>query len=69
MAIQQPQNNFQQAPPPWTNNGSQQPPPPLMNFSSQIDNLNVQQLKLREQIIQSESNLQAQRQVIKFSTS
>lgn len=76
MQQQQPQNNFQQAPPPWTNNGNnlstqpppqlvqQAPPPSLMSISSQIDNLNVQQLKLREQIHQSESNLLAQRQVI-----
>lgn len=39
------------------------------NFSAQIDTINAQQMKLREQILQSEKNLSAQHQVIKHNCS
>jgi len=64
---QQPQNNIppnfqqqqEQSPSIWSNNQ----PPPQLNFTVQIEAVNVQQMKLREQIRESENNLQAQHQV------
>lgn len=44
---------------PWNSNGNQQ----QANLAAQIEAINTQQIKLREQIIQSEKNLQAQHQV------
>jgi hypothetical protein len=44
---------------PWNSNGS----PQNANLAAQIEAINTQQMKLREQIIQSEKNLQAQHQV------
>lgn len=66
---QQPLNNFQQLQQQniWSNNGSapqQNQPPPQINFTAQIESINAQQMKLRDQINQSEKNLQAQHQVI-----
>jgi hypothetical protein len=59
-----PQQNFQPQTQQniWSNNGSA--PSPSINFTAQIETVNAQQLKLREQIMQSEKNLQAQHQVI-----
>lgn len=37
--------------------------PPVVNFASQIETINAQQIKLRDQILQSEKNLTAQHQV------
>lgn len=66
---QQPLNNFQQQQQQhiWSNNGAapQQNQPPPVNFTVQIESINAQQMKLRDQIMQSEKNLQAQHQVIK----
>lgn len=45
---------------PWNSNGNQQ----QANLAAQNDVINTQQAKLREQIIQSEKNLQAQHQVL-----
>jgi hypothetical protein len=60
----QPLNNFQQQQHIWS--GQQQlQPPPQINFTAQIENINGQQMKLRDQIMQSEKNLSAQHQVIK----
>lgn len=72
--MHQPQNNFQQTTNPiWSNNNSNGTPQPQqpqqipqvsnINLTPQIEAINVQQIKLREQIIQSEKNLQAQHQV------
>ena len=70
---QQPQNNFQQQQQQsiWSNNGNngtsigqqQQQQQPQVNFTAQIETINAKQMNLRDQIIQSESNLQAQHQV------
>jgi calcium homeostasis endoplasmic reticulum protein len=59
-----PQQNFQPQTQQniWSNNGSA--PSSSINFTAQIETINAQQLKLREQIMQSEKNLQAQHQVI-----
>lgn len=56
---QQPQNSFQQQQQQniWSNNGTSQ---------NQFDTITAEQLKLREQIMQSEKNLSAQHQVISF---
>lgn len=66
---QQPLNNFQQQQQQhiWSSNGAvpqQNQPPPPINFTAQIESVNTQQMKLRDQIMQSEKNLQAQHQVI-----
>ena len=61
---QQPLQNFQPQQQIWSAPPQQQQQPPPINFSSQIETVNVQQMKLRDQIMQSEKNLQAQHQVI-----
>jgi hypothetical protein len=40
----------------------QQPQAPNLNLTAQIETINAQQIKLREQISQSENNLSAQKQ-------
>ncbi len=44
---------------PWNSNGS---------LNDQIEGINQQQAKLRDQIVQSEKNLQAQHQVLDYRT-
>jgi hypothetical protein len=65
---QQPQNQMQMQMQQniWSNGNN--PPPQqnlVVNFTAQIENINGQQMKLRDQIILSEKNLQAQHQVNK----
>lgn len=48
---------------PWNSNSNGNAPQHA-NLSAQIEAINTQQMKLREQIIQSEKNLQAQHQVL-----
>lgn len=63
MPHQQPQNILQQQNQQniWSSSSSQ--PQNVINFTAQIDTINAQQTKLREQIMQSEKNLSAQHQV------
>lgn len=67
---QQPQNMMQQQHQQniWLEYGKPQQQQSA-NFSAQIDTINAQQMKLREQILQSEKNLSAQHQVIKHNCS
>lgn len=62
---QQPQNNFQQQQQQtiWSSNGNSSQQQLNVNFTAQIESINTQQMKLREQIMQSENNLSAQHQV------
>lgn len=57
---QHPVNPIAQNSNPWNSNGSQQ----QGNLATQIEAINTQQNRLREQILQSEKNLQAQHQVL-----
>ena len=63
---QQPQNiqqHQQQQQSIWSEFGPPTINKPPINFTAQFDNINVEQMKLREQIQQSEKNLSAQHQV------
>lgn len=58
------QQQQQQTPPAiWSNNNTPKLAPNTLNLTAQIEAINGQQMKLKEQIIQSENNLQAQHQV------
>ena len=59
---QQPQNNSMQNI--WSSNGGDRPQQVNLNITAQIDAINTKQLKLKEQIVESEKNLNAQHQVL-----
>ncbi|CRK99453.1 CLUMA_CG012573, isoform B [Clunio marinus] len=48
----------------WSSNGNPPKPQNVINYTAQIESINGQQMKLREQIMQSEKNLTAQHQVL-----
>ena len=47
----------------WSSNGGDRPQQVNINITAQIDAINTKQLKLKEQIVESEKNLNAQHQV------
>ncbi|CAG9803969.1 unnamed protein product [Chironomus riparius] len=59
---QQPQNNSMQNI--WSSNGGDRPHQVNINTTAQIEAIKTKQLKLKEQIVESEKNLNAQHQVL-----
>lgn len=57
----QPQNTSMQNI--WTSNGGDRTQQININITAQIESINTKQLKLKEQIVESEKNLNAQHQV------
>jgi hypothetical protein len=60
MQQQSQNNNVQNI---WSSNGGDRPQQANINITAQIDAINAKQLKLKEQIVESEKNLNAQHQV------